>query len=75
MQFVFVGWPEQRTEVPEHIALYFNFCDEIGIVDSVLLKVNRNIIPETLRKEVLRQLHIGHLGIEKFQLSAHDSVY
>ena len=66
---------EQKSEVQEHIVPYFNFCDEIGIVDVVLLKGNRIIIPVTLRKEVLRQLHLGQFGIEKLQHSACGSVY
>ena len=50
MQFVDVGWPDQNSEVPENIALYVNFHDKIAFVDGVLLKGNRIIIPETLRK-------------------------
>ena len=75
IQFVLVCWHEQKSEVPEHISPYFNFHDEIGTVDGVLLKVNRIIIPETLREHVLRQLHTGHIGIETCQLSTHKSVY
>ena len=69
------SWPDQKSEVPKHITPYVNFCDEIVIVDCILLKGTRIIIPETIRKEVLRQLHIGHLSMEKCQLLAHGSVY
>ena len=35
----------------------------------------RLIIPSTLRRKVLEQIHEGHLGIEKCMLKARDSVF
>ena len=75
IKFVLLGWLEQKSEVPEHIAPYLNFDNEIGIVDGVLIEGNRIIIPDTLRKEVLRQLYLGQLGMDKCQFPAHGSVY
>ena len=41
----------------------FNFCDEINIVNGIVLKGNKIISPETMHKDILWQLHIGQLGI------------
>ena len=35
----------------------------------------RLLIPSTLRKKVLEQIHNGHLGIEKCMLKARESVF
>ena len=39
------------------------------------MKGARLLIPSTLRKKVLEQIHDGHLGIEKCMLKARDSVF
>ena len=47
VQFVLFSWPDKKCEVPDHIALFLNVHDVIGIMDGVLLKGIRIIIPET----------------------------
>ena len=52
-----------------------NHRDELSILDNVLLKGNRIIIPSKLRPAVLEKLHTGHLGIEKTKRLARTSVF
>ena len=42
---------------------------------GVLFKGRQVIIPQSMRKDILRQLHKGHPGIEKMRLLARQSVY
>ena len=72
---VISGWPDTRMECPSHIVPYWNYRDEISIVDGILIKGNRIIIPKVLRAEVLDQIHYAHLGVEKCRLRARDSVF
>ena len=72
---VLKGWPEYRSECPEPIIQYWNYRDEISIVDGIVMKGVRIVIPKVLRKEVLEQIHFAHLGIEKCKLRARDSVF
>ena len=43
--------------------------------NGLITKGARLIIPSTLRRKVLEQIHEGHLGIEKCMLKARDSVF
>ena len=48
---------------------YVTFIDELTIVNGVILKGQRVIVPENMRAEML---HCGHLGIEKCKRRARD---
>jgi len=69
------AWPERRKDCPECLHGYWNYRDELGIEDGIILKGSRIIIPQSLRAEVLEQLHYAHQGIEKCRLRAKSSVF
>ena len=45
------------------------------VIDGIILKGRHIIIPNSLRQQVLNQLHTNHMGIEKMKLLAHECVY
>ena len=49
--------------------------DDISVEDGILLLGSRVIVPESLRGNILQQIHEGHLGIEKCKLRAKSCVY
>ena len=54
---------------------YVNFLDELDVIDGVLLKGKRVIVPSSLRAEMLDRIHEGHMGREKCKRRARDHVY
>ena len=72
---VIEGWPQKRTDVSSLVSKYWNYRDKVSILDGVLLKGHRVIIPQNMREVVLSQLHEGHLGISKCKLRARNSVF
>lgn len=46
---VLQGWPTNRKDLDSELTPYWNFRDEISIVEGLLLKGNRIITPEQLR--------------------------
>ena len=70
-----VGWPQKRADCPEIIHGYWNYRDELGVEDGIILKGSRIIVPCSLRKDVLEQLHYAHQGVEKCRLRAKSSVF
>ena len=44
---------------------YWPYRDKLAVIDGVLLKGRCIIIPDSLKQQVLTQLHINHMGIEK----------
>ena len=47
------------TNCPPQIVQYWNYRDEVSVVDGLMLKGNRIIIPKTLQPEVLEQIHFA----------------
>ena len=45
------------------------------MLNGVLLKGKRVIIPKNMQEEVLMKIHTGHEVIEKCRLRARDTVY
>ena len=47
----------------------------MAMIDGIVMKGKRIIIPFHLQKHILQQLHSNHLGIEKTRLLVHGLVY
>ena len=45
------------------------------VIDGVILKGRHIIIPESLQKQALEQLHVNHMAIEKIKILVHESIY
>ncbi|KAL3999170.1 nuclear receptor co-repressor 2 [Sarotherodon galilaeus] len=58
------GWPEARNQAATEIQAYWNYREQISVVDGVLFKGEQLIVPVALRAEMLKRIHEGHLGIE-----------
>ena len=72
---VFRRLPDYRKQCPAELWEYWNFrCDSV-IDDRLVLKGDRIIIPQALRKEVLNAILTGHQGETKCLLLARESVF
>ena len=69
------GWPDTRDSCPQILRKYWRYRDELSILDGLVLKGVRIVIPEQCKNEVLEKLHEGHFGIERTKLRARDMVY
>ena len=54
---------------------YVTFVYELSVVDGVLLKGERVVVPESLKAQMLTLIHEGHFGIEKCKRRARDVLY
>ena len=64
------GWSVNSFPAP-----YGNFTDELSVIDEVLFKGSRVVVPEVLRPDMLQVIHEGHLGIEKCKRRAKAVLY
>ena len=69
------GWPKTIKEVPQEIQKYWTFHEELTIEDGLILKGTRIVIPDEKREEILKQIHEGHLGLNKCQMCTKETVY
>ena len=74
-EFVHTGWPATIQELPNDIRPFWPFRDELGMSNGVIFKGRQILIPESMRHDILQQLHIGHQGMEKTRLLARQTVY
>jgi hypothetical protein len=72
---IYQGWPDTIQDLPSAIRSFWSFRDTLGIDDGILFKGSQVVIPESMRRSILNQLHIGHQGIEKTKMLARDTVY
>lgn len=69
VQNIQTDWPKGSC------AKYYHIRSELSVANGLLLRLNRIVIPQTLRHEMLTRIHEGHLGIEKSKWRARDTVY
>ena len=69
------GWPDHKQEVSKKVALYFHFRDEMAVVDGIILRGDRVVIPSELRRVMLSKIHSSHLGINGCLRHARESLY
>ncbi|XP_077545271.1 uncharacterized protein LOC144158324 [Haemaphysalis longicornis] len=51
------------------------FASELSVVDGILLKGCKVVVPKKLRPETLRRIHEGHLGVNKCKARARRLVF
>ena len=59
------GWPEHRDKIPQGMRVYWMFHNDMAVIAIVILKNRHMVIPETLQRQTLEQLHINNMGIKK----------
>ena len=69
------GWPKQRGKCPENLKIFWNYRDELSILDSLVLKGTRIVIPSQCQEDILNQLHEAHFDTDHTKMHARDSVY
>ena len=57
------GWLEMRDNCPQNLRKFWTYRDELSILDGLVLKGVRIVIPEQCRAKVLEKLHEGHLEL------------
>ena len=70
-----MGWTIDHRMLPQELHTFWNYREDLSMENRLITKGATLLIPSTLRRKVLEQIHDGHLGIEKCMLKARDSVF
>nr|XP_054602637.1 uncharacterized protein K02A2.6-like [Nothobranchius furzeri] len=54
---------------------YWNCRGELTVVDDIVMKGSKYVIPSSLRKQMLQKIHEGHLGEVKCKRRAREVMY
>lgn len=68
-------WPESKKDVGKELEVYWKQKDDLHVVDDILFKEGRTVIPNELKAEMIQKLHEGHLGMTKMKLRARKLLY
>ena len=74
MHYISTGWPCECRRLSIELHPYWNFREDLSVIDGLVTKNSRLLIPSTLRWKAMKQIHDGHQGIEKCMLKARESV-
>ncbi|XP_060084642.1 uncharacterized protein K02A2.6-like [Ylistrum balloti] len=69
------GWPDDRSKCTPDVVPYWNFRNELTVINGLVFKGTRLVIPAKLRKEMLTKIHHGHLGREKCKKRARELLF
>ena len=73
--YIHMGWPIDHRMLRHKLHTFWDYREDLSMENGLITKGTRLVIPSTLRRKVLEQIHEGHLGIEKCMLKARDSVF
>ena len=74
LRYVQTEWP-LKSKVTSPVSELYDVRDELSESNGLLLRGDRIVIPESLRKETLAKIHDGHFGIEKCRERARSCVW
>jgi transposase InsO family protein len=75
MKTILAGWPDDKQALPPPIAAFFSFRDELTVVDGIILRGERVVIPYDIRKMMKEKVHSSHLGISGCLRRARECLY
>ena len=75
LKYIKHGWPKERDQLPEKIKPYYIHRQELTYSYGIVFRDIRMIVPNSLRLEMKKLLHTGHLGIVKIKNRAREIIY
>lgn len=69
------GWPDNKRDAKDIVKPYWEVRSELHVINGILLRNDRVVIPAALRRTMLERIHEGHLGVEKCQRRARDVMW
>jgi len=61
-------WPSSKTKLDSHLQVYWNVREHLSVLDDILYKAEKIVIPATLRQKVIAIAHEGHQGMSKCKM-------
>ena len=57
------GFPPSKGDIPANLGKYWDVKDFLNVHEDVILYMDRIIVPQPLRREILDNLHSAHQGV------------
>jgi len=69
------GFPEHKSQLPEHLKYFWCMKDDIYMIDHVPFKGRKMLIPKSLRRQIVEGLHSGHQGVSSMSANARERLF
>ena len=69
------GWPDYKRDTPIRTRQYWPIRDELHVIEGLVFKGEKLVMPTGMRREMLTKLHESHLGMEKCKARARSIMY
>ncbi|KAG1682004.1 hypothetical protein GQR58_011414 [Nymphon striatum] len=73
--YIVEGWPKTIKACPDVVKPYLKLRSELSVHEGLILRNNQIVIPAALRKDTMKCIHTGHMGIIKCLERAKGTVY
>uniref|UniRef100_A0A3B1K366 Gypsy retrotransposon integrase-like protein 1 n=1 Tax=Astyanax mexicanus TaxID=7994 RepID=A0A3B1K366_ASTMX len=74
-QIIQHGWPDHRREVPVPAQPYWDSRSQLAVLDGIVYKGLRIVVPPTMQGNMLKLIHQSHLGMVKSKQRAREVLY
>ncbi len=68
------GYPE-RNSTPPGIGVFYHMRDELAVTNGLIYRGDRLVIPKEMRNTIMKDIHMGHSGVDGRLRLARDYVY
>ncbi|CAK1587306.1 unnamed protein product [Parnassius mnemosyne] len=69
------GWPNSKKDVIDILKPYWDSREELTVAYKLVWKGQKIVIHKCMRREMLKIIHVGHLGAAKMKLRAREIMY
>ena len=73
--YIVDGFPKHKHECVEDIRSFYDYRESLTIIDGMVPKDKRIVIPAGLHEQTLENLHRSHMGIVKMKERASTSMF
>ena len=73
--FIAKRWPRYKSDTPISTRQYWPIRDELHVVEGLVFRGEKLVIPASRRSEMLTKLHESHLRMEKCKARARSIMY
>jgi transposase InsO family protein len=74
-EYIVNGWPRCKSHVEESVKPFWTYKDDLSIMEGIVFKNDKLVVPRSLQKEMLSRIHTGHLGIERCKSRAREVLF
>ena len=73
--FVASGFPRSKIEMPTELSEFWDYRDHLTVIDGVVIYKDRILIPYSLRRRILDNLHSANQGVSSMMSRAQSAIF